>query len=229
MFADRTEAGTQLAEKLYKFLSHQSGLAYKSNLLVVGLPRGGVPVALEVARKFSCPLELIVAKKLPYPGQPEYAIGAVSSDGVVVLNPDIPQDQHWQAYIAPQRQALLKSTQSIECKLYKLAGHEKTSFKDKTVIVVDDGIATGMTAFAALETARQRGARRTIMAAPVICPLGYEQLRLRCDNVVALSVPANLRSVGQYYVNFDQTSDEEVVNALRESSRFAPRRAPLFL
>jgi putative phosphoribosyl transferase len=229
MFADRTEAGKQLAEKLYQYLDGQSQLDGKSNLLVVGLPRGGVPVALEVARKFCCPLEIIVSKKLPYPGQPEYAMGAVSSDGVVVFNPDIPQDRNWQAYIAPQRQALLERTGRIERKFYERAMRGKSSFEDKTVIVVDDGIATGMTAFAALETARQRGARRTVMAAPVIAPQAYERLGLQCDDVVALTVPAALHSVGQYYANFDQTSDQEVIDALRQSARFAHNSAPLTL
>jgi putative phosphoribosyl transferase len=220
-FENRTKAGKQLADKLEQFLSSQPEFKNKSNLLVVGLPRGGVPVALEVARKFSCPLEIIVAKKLPFPGQPEYAIGAVSSGGVVVLNRDIPDNEQWQAYIQQQRHTLLKRNISIERQFYELAGYQKSSFKDKTVIIVDDGIATGMTAMAALETARRRGASHTIIAAPVMSSDSYHKLSSHSDAVIALSVPADFASVGQYYINFDQTSDEEVVNVLREGARLS--------
>jgi predicted phosphoribosyltransferase len=219
-FANRTKAGQQLAEKL-NHLFQQSGLDEKANLIVVGLPRGGVPVALEVARKFGCPLDIIVSKKLPFPGQPEFAIGAVSSDGVVELNSDLPQDQEWKSYIEEQRQLLLSRTKLIEGQFYQLARCKASSFKDKVVIVVDDGVATGMTAIAAIETARRRGARRTIMAAPVMSSDSYRKLRSHCDDVVAINVPEGFRSVGQYYLDFTQTSDEEVVRALSESSQFA--------
>jgi putative phosphoribosyl transferase len=220
LFLNRSQAGKELAEKLDQFLSSKGAPIKRSNLLVVGLPRGGVPVALEVARKFGCSLEIIVAKKLPFPGQPEYAIGAVSSDGVVILNPDIPQDKEWNFYIEQQREALLKSTVEIEKEFYELAGCTKSSFQDKTVIVVDDGIATGMTAIAALESAHLRGAEHTIIAAPVMGAEIYDRLRSHCDCVVAVSVPQEFRAVGQFYLNFDQTTNEEVVSALRESSGF---------
>lgn len=214
MFIDRTDAGIQLAEKLKQSLPELSEAAKKSALLVVGLPRGGVPVALAVSQKFNCPLEIIVAKKLPFPGQPEYAIGAVSSDGVVVLNPDIEPDNKWKKYIELQRQELLQQTQEKERQFYQLAGREKSSFKDKIVIIIDDGVATGMTAIAALQSARQRGAACTIMAAPVMSCESYRQLRTHCDTVVAVSTPAKFLSVGQHYLNFNQTQDEEVVSAL---------------
>jgi len=223
MFVNRREAGIQLAEKLDQLLSHSLVPTSKANLLIVGLPRGGVPVALEVARKFECPLDIIVAKKLAYPGQPEYAIGAVSSDGVVVLNPDIPNDWQWSAYIEEQRQILLQKTMSVEQQFYELAGCKRSSFKDKVVILVDDGIATGMTAMAAVKAARLRGAARTILAAPVMSSESYYQLRSHCDSVVAISVPEEFNAVGQHYVDFDQTSNEEVISALRESAGFAPQ------
>jgi len=222
MFNDRTQAGKQLAEKLAQHMSFQPGAEAGLDLLVVGLPRGGVPVALEVASKFGCPLEVIMAKKLPFPGQPEYAIGAVSSDGVVVLSPDLPQNKQWNAYIEQQRQGLLERTLTTERQYYELAGYKPSSFKDKTVIVVDDGIATGMTAIAALETARRRGAKRTIMAAPVMSSDSYRMLHAHCDDVVAISVPEEFASVGQHYANFDQTTNEEVVSALRKSAMFVP-------
>jgi predicted phosphoribosyltransferase len=106
---------------------------------------------------------------------------------------------------------------SIEEQFYALAGRTKTSFQGKTVIVVDDGVATGMTAIAALQTARQRGAKFIIMAAPVISSDSVQQLSSHCDAVVAVSVPAKLYSVGENYIDFSQTSNEEVVAALREA------------
>jgi putative phosphoribosyl transferase len=222
MFPNGQQAGRQLAEKLDHYFSSLPGVDRRSNLIVVGLPRGGVPVALEVARKFGCPLEIIVAKKLPYPGQPEYAIGAVSSDGIVVLNPDVPKDFQWRAYIDGQRQRLLDETSQAEQQFYDQAGRKRSPFAGKTVIVVDDGIATGMTAFAALEAARQRGATRTIMAAPVMSPQSYRQLQSHCNEVIALSMPPEFRSVGQHYITFEQTSNKEVVSDLRQSLSFAP-------
>jgi putative phosphoribosyl transferase len=220
MFANRTSAGMKLAEKVEQYLSRYKGLDQRSNLLVVGLPRGGVPVAFEIARKFGCPLEVMVAKKLGYPGQPEFAIGAVSSDGVVVLNPDIPKSPEWQAYIEQERQRLLAETSKIERQFYELAGRKASSFKDKVVIVVDDGIATGMTAMAALETARKRGASYTILATPVLSPSSLYELRPHCHGVVAIGIPQQFSAVGQFYVDFGQTTNEEVVQALRESTRF---------
>ncbi len=219
-FANRTIAGQQLAQKLDQFLSSQFNLAYRSNLLVVGLPRGGLPVALEVARQLGCPLEIIVAKKLPFPGQPEYAIGAVSSDGVIFMDPSIPKDLRWQSYVKEQQQSLLERTKKIEEEFHELAGHNKISFKGKNVILVDDGIATGMTAFAAIGSAKLRGASCTIMAAPVMSRDSYRQLQDYCDEVVAISVPEHFVSVGQHYLNFDQTSDEEVVQSLKDSAIF---------
>jgi putative phosphoribosyl transferase len=222
MFPNRSLAGKQLAEKLDCYFATLSGADKRADLLVVGLPRGGVPVALEVARKFCCPLEIVVAKKLPYPGQPECAIGAVSSCGVVVLSPDVPHDYEWRKYIEGQRQTLLKQTNQSELQFYQHAGRHASPFIGKTVVVVDDGIATGMTASAALESVKQRGAAFILMAAPVMSKEGFRHLSRYCDDVVALITPPDFRSVGQYYLNFEQTSDQEVINDLRQNMVFAP-------
>jgi len=220
MFLNREQAGKVLADKIESFFADKSGMHQRNDLIVVGLPRGGVPVALEVARRFGCPLEIIVAKKVPYPGQPEYAIGAVSSDGIAVLSPDVPKDFQWRNYIEGQRKLLLEKTRHAEQEFYDMAGRKPGSFAGKTVIVVDDGIATGMTAFAALETARQRGSDYIIMAAPVISPQSYRQLQAYCNEVIAVTRPLNFNNVGQHYLNFEQTTDEEVVRDLRQSLIF---------
>lgn len=229
IFLDRTDAGIKLAEKIAATLAADS----TNTPYIVGLPRGGVPVALEVARKLGCPLELIEAKKLPYPGQPEFAIGAVSADGVVVLNHDIPgleemtalQSARWQNYIEQQRKQLLEKTKTVEAQFYHQAGRSKASLEGKIVVIVDDGIATGMTALAAIKTARNQGAARVILAAPVMSQESYEELKSHCDTIVTLSIPDNFRAVGLYYEDFSQTSDEEVVQALRESTGFASASA----
>jgi putative phosphoribosyl transferase len=219
MFANRQAAGLELARKL----EHQLRLEPRSKaaMLVAGLPRGGVPVALEVARKLSCPLEIIVAKKLPFPGQPEFALGAVSSDGIVILNPAVPVSSRSQAYIEEQRAKLLLQTKTLENEYYTLAGKQPASFIDKYVVIVDDGIATGMTALAAVKSARHRGARKVVMASPVTSTESHRLLSPYCDAVVAVSTPLDFSAVGQHYHDFNQTSDEEVVAALRESLRFS--------
>jgi predicted phosphoribosyltransferase len=221
MFVNRREAGVQLAQMVDQYLTDYLGLAVKSNVMVVGLPRGGVPVALEVARRLGCSLEVVVAKKLPYPGQPELAIGAVSSDGVVVLSPDIPNDSQWRAYVEEQRRSLLQKLMAVEQQFYNLAERTRAEFKGRVVILVDDGIATGMTAMAAAETVKLRGAASTIIATPVMSRDSYQQLRSHCDHVLAISVPDEFNAVGQHYINFEQTSNDEVVLALRESVTFA--------
>lgn len=216
-FKDREDSGKRLGEQVARKFSLEGQMDF-DNCLVVGLPRGGVPVAFEVARSLQCPLEIIMSKKLPYPGQPEYAIGAVSSDGVLVLNPEIPEDRAWQAYINQHRVRLLYSTSNLERQFYELAGRKRpSSFKGKTVIIVDDGVATGMTAIAAIRTARKRGAIRTIMAAPVMSRQSYDQLCTEADTVIALSVPEPFQAVGLFYVDFMQSSDEDVIEALRQS------------
>lgn len=225
IFRDRADAGAKLAEKLKASFTASDTIPYS----IVGLPRGGVPVALELARKLGCPLELIESKKLPYPGQPEFAIGAVSADGVVVLNPDVTGQEkmteqertRWHDYIAQQSKLLLDKTKTLEAHFYHQAGRSKASLKGKIVVIVDDGIATGMTALAALETARKQGAAKVILAAPVMSKESYEELKSHCDTIVTLSIPDNFRAVGLYYQDFSQTSDEEVVQALRESTGFA--------
>jgi putative phosphoribosyl transferase len=220
-FTDRKQAGVQLGKRVEQYLWERFGVSKRLEVVVVGLPRGGVPVALEVARQLHCPLEIIAAKKLSYPGQPEYAVGAVSSDGVVVLNPNIPQTYEWKEYIEEQRLKLLDTTQQIEAEFFEQSGAPRVSLCNKLVIVVDDGIATGMTARAALESVHRRGATATLLAVPVISPDSYYELRSHCTDLLALSVPRDFMAVGQYYASFPQTSNQEVVDALRQSTQFA--------
>lgn len=216
-FVNRNDAGRKLADCVVKYISSH-GLQ-RNDFVIVGLPRGGVPVADEVARRLNCPLEILVSKKLPLPGQPECAIGAVSSDGIVVLNPQLPDTPDWRQYIDQHCQRLRKLTQDTETEFYSLAGRQRTwTCKDKVVIIVDDGIATGMTAIAAAQTARHRGAKSVVLAAPVIGSEAYELLEPHVDGIVAVLVPQDFGAVGIYYVDFAQTSTDEVIDALRAYS-----------
>ncbi len=220
LFRNRADAGRKLAIRVDQYLFGLSKEARQADVIVVGLPRGGVPVALEVARRFCCPLEIIVAKKLPYPNQPEYAIGAVCPGGVVVLSPDIPETKSWKDYIEAQKRELISSTQRREDEYYMLAGKFRGSFEEKLVIIVDDGVATGMTALAAIELAKQRGAAKVILAAPVMSKESYKELRSHCDGVVTVYVPEVFNAVGEHYAEFLPTSNEEVVKAMIEANQF---------
>lgn len=221
-FQNRKDAGEKLADKLQQYLKRELQQIFHDDLVVVGLPRGGAVVALEVARKFGCQLDILVSKKIPYPGDTEFAIGAVTSDSEVVLNPNIPDTIPWEHYIEKQRQKLLHQTKEMEGKFYDLAGYIPSSFENKIVVIVDDGVATGMTAIAALETARLRGAKMIIMSAPVMSLESHHQISKFCRHLVADYVPSDFMAVAQYYVDFKQTTDEEVVVAMRESHHFAP-------
>lgn len=216
LFRDRKDAGHRLAIKLQEYFAKNPGTK-THDAIVIGLPRGGVLVALEVARQFGCPLDVIVSKKIPFPGQPEYAIGAVSSDDVIVLNPDIPHNMQWEQYLNQQHFELLQFSRGLESEFYEAAGYEPSTLKDKVVIVVDDGIATGMTAAAALKSVRLRGAKTIILAAPVMSTESIDDLSKDCDAVVPVNIPERLESVGQHYLDFTQTSNSQVIQAMRES------------
>ncbi|MCW5823138.1 MAG: hypothetical protein KIT34_10065 [Cyanobacteria bacterium TGS_CYA1] len=217
-FINRTDAGEQLAEKVEAYLSENK--IDKKDILVVGLPKGGVVVALEVARKLSCPVDVLVSKKLPYPNKPELAIGAVSSDGLTVLNNDLPKNRPWQHYIEGQEEELLYLSKTIENKLYKLTERSKPSYKGKTVIVVDDGIATGITAVSALKTAKQRGAKSVFLAVPIMSLANRDFLSENCDALINISAPEYLVSVSRYYLDFRPIPEEFVLEAMKESIGF---------
>lgn len=220
IFANRTVAGQQLADMLQLHLQRLD-LFDKSDLLAVGLPRGGVPVALEIARKFGCPLDIIVSKKISLPQQKEYAIGAVTSDGVAVVNSALVESLHLELYVDQEKKRLLDHTKVLDNEFHVLANYPRSTFKNKIVVLVDDGIATGMTAVAAVESARRRGAMRIIIAAPVMSIESYNDLAHCCDDVLAVSLPEEFLAVGYHYSNFTQTSNEEVIKSLMEASQLA--------
>jgi putative phosphoribosyl transferase len=204
-FRDRREAGRRLAERL-------SGLR-ASSPLVLGLPRGGVPVAFEVANALGAPLDVLVVRKLGVPFQPELGMGAVGEDGVRVLNPDVLR----QAGVTETQLAEVEAREraQVEERAVRLRrGRPAIPLEGRTVVIVDDGLATGGTARAAVQVARARGADRVILAVPVAPPETVAALRRDADDVVAVETPEPFFAIGGWYADFSPTSDQEVVELL---------------
>jgi putative phosphoribosyl transferase len=200
-FRDRREAGVALADRL-------EGLR-DDKPVVLALPRGGVPVAFEVARALHAPLDVIVVRKLGVPFQPELGMGAIGEGGVRVLDPEMVRV----AQVTPDEIAVVEARERAELerrvRLYR-GGRPMTSVEGRTVIVVDDGIATGGTARAALQIARLHGARRVVLAVPVAPPESVHALSDVADAVVAVETPSPFVAIGAWYERFTQTSDDEV-------------------
>jgi len=215
-FRDRSEAGELLAAQLNAY-------ADKPDVIVLALPRGGVPVGAQVARKLNVPLDVFVVRKLGFPGHPELAMGAIASGGVRVLNGDVVSafripDEVINNVTAAEFQELKRRERSYRDDL------PPPAVEGKVVIVVDDGIATGSTMLAAMAALRQLGAGRIVVAAPTIARATYDKLCTEGDEVVAVIVSSEFYGVGQWYQDFSQTTDEEVQQLLRKMSQ---RETPL--
>jgi putative phosphoribosyl transferase len=204
-FVDRTDAGRRLAQKL----EHLRG----SNAVVVGLPRGGVPVALEVASALEAPLDVILVRKLGVPFQPELGMGAIGEDDVRVINPEV----MWETGVSSSELPEVERRERVE--LARRAerfrrGRSRIPLTGRTVVVVDDGIATGSTARAACQVARAGGAARVVLAVPVAPPDWTADLAGAADELVCVETPAPFFGIGMWYQDFTQTTDEEVVACL---------------
>jgi putative phosphoribosyl transferase len=214
-FADRRDAGRRLAAQL----AHLGG----QDVVVLGLPRGGVPVAYEVARLLDKPLDVIVVRKLGLPFQPEVAMGAIGEGGVVVLDPDVLR-------LAGVSEATIAAVEEREREVLQArveafrAGRAGVALRDRVAVVVDDGIATGSTARAGCEVARRLGARSVVMAAPV-APAGTTAADLAADELVCCATPADFRAVGEYYRDFAPTTEREVTSLLAEAAAAGRDRA----
>lgn len=216
MFKNRSDAGKKLVEKLNELLAKGKPL----KTVVVALPRGGVPVAVEIAKKLSYPITILVSKKIPAPFQPEFAVGAVSSSGVVVRNDDCGFDSEFLAkYIESQRERIRIQSQQSEFKWLAAVGIGKQiDFSNARVILVDDGVATGMTMLAAAKSVRLLGASETIVATPVLAHESRDLFQNQCDEIVAVKEPMEMGAVGLFYEDFEQLSDEEVHRTLAACS-----------
>jgi len=221
VFADRADAGRRLAAKL----EHLRG----EPVVVLGLPRGGVPVALEVAQVLGVPLDVIIVRKLGVPFQPELGMGAIGEDGVRVINWEVVRT----AGVSDDELAAVESREQAQVEAragrYR-AQRARLPLDGRVAVVVDDGIATGSSARAACQIARRHGAARVVLAVPVAPPGWKAGCRDAADELVCVDTPAWLAAIGQAYADFSQVSDDEVISCLEHAtSRPAPapvRREP---
>jgi putative phosphoribosyl transferase len=209
-FPNRAEAGRLLAKSLEKY-------ADRNDVIVLGLPRGGVPVAYEVAKSLRAPLDVFIVRKLGVPGFEELAAGAIASGGVRVLNEDVLR-------ALPNADEIIESVTAKETA--ELERREKSyrddrpapEFRDRVVILVDDGLATGATMRAAVKALRQRGVAKIVVAVPVGPPDTCREFEDEADETICASAPEFFQAVGQYYEDFSQTSDDEVRDLLARAA-----------
>jgi predicted phosphoribosyltransferase len=212
-FPNRAEAGRFLAEKLAQY-------ANRDDVIVLGLPRGGVPVAYEVAKRLRAPLDAFIVRKLGVPGFEELAVGAIASGGVRVLNEDV-------ARALPNAHEIIESVTAKETaeldrreQIYR-DGRPALELRGRIVILIDDGLATGATMRAAVKALRQRGVGKIVVAVPVGPPDTCREFEEDADEVVCGIAPDFFQAVGQYYEDFSQTSDEEVRELLARAASTA--------
>ncbi len=209
MYKDRKDAGRQLAARLEEF-------AGQENVLVLALPRGGVATGVEIARHLKAPLDVLIVRKIGHPWQPELAAGAVSETGTIVYNEDVVSsagvtEEYLHAEIARQKEEIARRQQ-----LYR-GGRAIEKLSGKTVILVDDGVATGATMKSAVETLKQEKVGKLVVAVPVAPPPTAAELRSMVDAFVCLETPWDFMAVGSFYEDFTQVTDTDVVKLLEDA------------
>jgi putative phosphoribosyl transferase len=208
---NRTEAGQLLASKLTTYTNCPNGL-------VLALPRGGVPVAFEIASKLHLPLDVCLVRKLGVPGHKELAMGAIASGNIIVINRDVVNWLHVrQEDIA---RVADREKQELERRDRAYRGNRPyPSIRDRTIVLVDDGVATGATMRAAINALRQQQPKAIVVAVPVIAPSVYDELSTEVDKIICLKKPEPLNSISLWYEDFSQTSDGEVRDLLMRAER----------
>lgn len=207
VFRDRAAAGRTLA----KLLSDSCDISAD---LVLALPRGGVPVGAAVAEALRLPLDILVVRKIGYPGNPEYAMGAIATGGIVTINEGI--DPGSEEIRSAWQRALNEEKEELRRREKTYRGSRKVrEVRNKVVIIVDDGLATGATMAAAVQSVSERGAEKCVVAVPVASREARDRLREIADEVVCVAVPADFGGVGRFYHDFSQTTDGEVIQLLK--------------
>ncbi len=209
IFRDRIDGGDQLAKVLEQYKNLENGL-------IIGLPRGGVPVAYQVSESLNLPLDIVCPRKIGAPHNPEFAIGAITETGEGIFNHHvIAQLGVSEEYIKNEVEAQKQEAQK-RLNAYR-KGRSVRELKGKTIIIVDDGLATGSTMKAAIQSIKAEGAKRIIVAVPVSPTDTATEIKSMVDEFICLCTPASFYAVGQFYENFSQTTDEEVIELLRVS------------
>lgn len=209
MFKDRIDAGIKLAEVLSEKISIQ-----KKDIVLLALPRGGVPIANEISKRFHIPFDVLIVRKIGHPHNEEFGIGATTEDGRYWLNPlyiDVSPDIDAQI-----DKTVIKEQKEVKrrIQLYR-EGRSLPELKNKVVILIDDGIATGVTAKLATDFIKAQGAKEIVLAIPICASQSAHDIRKRNVQVIAVAESSRLMSVGQYYYYFNQVSDDEVIKILR--------------
>lgn len=209
LLANRTSAGQELAEALLSYIN-------QDNVIVLALPRGGVPVAFEIAEKLHAPLDLLLVRKLGTPGYSELAMGAIASGGIKVLNTQI---VHGYGISQPELDAVEEKERLELNRRSELYRGERPypNLNDKIVILVDDGLATGATMHAAIDAVKQQKPQKIIVAIPVAPPESIDSLAQMVDEVICPLQPRQLSSIGQWYADFSQVSDATVIELLNQA------------
>jgi putative phosphoribosyl transferase len=212
-FANRVDAGKRLASELKNLVG--------KNAIVLAIPRGGVVVGYEIAKALNLPLDVIIPRKIGAPDNPELAIGAMTEDGTTIL------DKNLVSYLGVSQNYINEESErqknEIERRLKTYRGNEPyPNLRGRDVIIVDDGIATGSTMKAALASVRNRGARTVTVAVPVGPPSTIEELEKQADKVVCPFTPEYFQAIGQFYVDFKQTTDIEVIQLLKQGKQRNP-------
>lgn len=209
VFKDRQEAGVLLADKLVRYKDDE-------NLLVLGVPRGGVVLADEVAKNFKASLDIIVTRKIGHPTNPEYAIAAVDEDGVIrVGHEDL---NEYGDYLKKER---AKQSKEIKRRLKEYRGKEKhPDFENRTCVIVDDGIATGLTTLSAIQFIKNHKPKKVVLAVPVVPKEAVSKFETEVDDFVYIEATEMFYAVGQFYEDFPQVEDTEVKDLLDRSTRY---------
>ena len=210
LYENRTDAGKQLAEQLRPFIGQ--------DVVVLAIPRGGLPIGAEVAQVLKAPLDVVLTKKIGHPHHKEYAIGAVSMDGVILSDTDTISEN----YIIEETARIREVLKERHRQYYK--NRRPVDLKDKIVIVVDDGIATGNTLMATVQLVAKQNPSRIIVGIPVAPRSAVQNLESmpQVDEVVCLATPLNFMAVGQFYLHFYQVSDKEAIKILEGADKASP-------
>ena len=202
---NRSEAGKKLAEKIMDVVNEK-------NVIILAIPRGGVIIGEEIAKKLRCSLDVIISKKITPPSSSEYAIGAITHDGTIY------QSQNWDRFsqVPNFQKEIDKKKSEVRRRIKEYRGSTDYEFGDKTVILVDDGIATGATIFVLLQWLAKCKVNKIILAVPVIPADTYEKMKSLVDDIVTLQIPTEFYAVGEFYDEFYQVSDEQVMKVLKK-------------